>query len=124
MIDYRKEDVTKLNERYDVILDLSGKLPFEKAKAILKPRGTFINVSATPAAIFSSLLGNPFRGKKHKILLSKARSEDLKAIASFIDDGSLLPPPVQVFPFEKFGEAYRISESGNVIGKIVLQIRD
>ena len=124
VIDYRKENITELPDRYDVILDLSGKLPFAQASKLLSSTGSYINVSATPASIIGSTLANPFRRKKHKLLLSKARAADLRAIASQIDDGSLLPPPVRVFPYGQFVDAYRTAESGKVIGKIVIQVQD
>jgi NADPH:quinone reductase-like Zn-dependent oxidoreductase len=35
-IDYAKENVLQSGKKFDVIFDLSGKMPFEKAKKILK----------------------------------------------------------------------------------------
>ena len=123
VIDYRSNNVATSPERFDVILELSGQLPFNSAHSLLKDRGAYIDVSPSPGSIIGNTLANPFRRRTHKLLLSKARANDLATIASYIDQGSLQPPPITTFEFEDFAKAYSAAEAGGVIGKIVVQVR-
>ena len=122
VIDFLTHHVTDLPARYDVILELSGKLPFDQASQILTDQGTYIDVAPSPASIVGNTIANPLRHHKHKLLLSKAHTDDLARIASLVDSDALRPPPLQIFAFEEFAAAYRAAESGSVIGKIVIQV--
>jgi NADPH:quinone reductase-like Zn-dependent oxidoreductase len=42
VIDYNKEKVTDLKKKFDVIIELSAKLPFSQAKKLMKPDSTYI----------------------------------------------------------------------------------
>jgi NADPH:quinone reductase-like Zn-dependent oxidoreductase len=123
VIDFRTQDVAAGPERYDVILELSGKLPFERVSRVLSEHGVYVDVSPSPASLVASTVANPVRHHKHKFLLMKSRTEQLDTISAWLADGTLKPAPVTVFGLDKFAEAYRLAESGSVIGKLVIELR-
>ncbi|MGY2134264.1 NAD(P)-dependent alcohol dehydrogenase [Hymenobacter sp. HD11105] len=43
VLNYREHDIKGAGKRYDVVLDLSGKLSFSAARPLLKPRGAYVN---------------------------------------------------------------------------------
>ena len=53
---------------------------------------------------------------EHELL----RKDGLQGLTKLINDGSLLPPRVTVFPIEEVGEAHQFIESGRSTGKLVL----
>jgi NADPH:quinone reductase-like Zn-dependent oxidoreductase len=57
IVNYRNEDVLKGNKQYDVVIDLSGKMPFTKAKKIMKHSSAYIHTppdQKKSSALFSS----------------------------------------------------------------------
>lgn len=122
VLDYREVDVTRRPERYDVIFELSGRLPFARARALLAPGGRFVDPTPTPASILGSLLANPFRSRKHVILMGKPSHEVLQWIAIRLGDGRLRAVVTRSFPLTQVREAVRFAEQGGVPGKVVLRV--
>lgn len=122
VIDYRKQPLSERAERYHVILELSGKLSFERAHALLDEHGIYVDFSPTPGALIGNTLANPFRSHKHVFAMSAGKTADLQHLAKLLDNGELRPPPVQSFPLEQFREAYELAERGGVVGKVVIRV--
>lgn len=122
VVDYRKADVAAGQERYDVIFDLSGRLPFGRAKAVLERGGIFVNPTPTPAVIVGSVVANLFRSRKHRILMGKTRQEDLLWLAERVAAGQLRPVVARTFTLEQVQQAVRFAEGGGIRGKVVLTV--
>jgi len=103
-IDYRDVDVTRESERYDVIFELSGRLPFAKARDLLGPGGRFVDPIPTPSSLIGSLLANPFRSRKHVILLGQPSREVLRWVVSRLADGRLRTVVARSFPLSMTSE--------------------
>lgn len=123
VLDYRTASVADLSERFDVVLELSGKLSFEQAERVLTPHGRYVDVSPSAGALIGNALANPLRQHKHSFLLMKPHSSDLARLASWLDDGTLLPPPVREYALESMGDAFEAAEGGRVAGKVVIRVR-
>lgn len=119
--DYRAHDVRTLKPAFDVIFDLSSKLPFAEARALLTPKGIFINPTPTPAALIGGTVANLFRGQRHAFLLSKMSPADLRYLAELLDRGKIRPVVDRVFSFGEIPEAMRVGLAGNVLGKLAVQ---
>ena len=48
---------------------------------------------------------------------------ELEKISALIEAGKLRPVIEKVFPLEQIAEAHRVSETGHVRGKLVIQIQ-
>ncbi|PPK86567.1 NADPH:quinone reductase-like Zn-dependent oxidoreductase [Neolewinella xylanilytica] len=121
VIDYAKEDVLQGTARYDVVVDLSGKLPYARAKRIMKSRARFLNATPQPIEIPTSLLLNPFRGKKHVVVLGSTSRENMRVLLDAVDAG-LDVTVSRVFPFSHAVAAYRYAERGGVAGKVAIEL--
>jgi len=122
LIDYRKEPLAARSERYHVILELSGKLPFDQAHALLDEHGIYVDFSPSPASLIGNTIANPFRSHKHVFAMTAGKTTDLEALAKMLDDGELRPPPVRELPFDRFSEAFELAERGGIIGKVVVRV--
>ena len=122
VIDYTKEDVLASGREFDALLELSGRLPFDRAHAVLAHHATYVDFSPSPAGIVGNTLANPFRDQKHKFVMTESRTADLDSLRAAFESGELRPAPVRVFAFEDFREAYRLVEKGSVLGKVVLKV--
>ena len=81
VIDYTKENFTKKDKRYDIILGINGNYPLLAYKKTLTSNGTYVMVGGSLSQIFKSLLFGwalSFGSKKMKSLAAKANKTDLE----------------------------------------------
>jgi NADPH:quinone reductase-like Zn-dependent oxidoreductase len=121
VIDYRKEDVVARGGRYDVILDLATSLGFAKARALLAPRGVYVDPAPTPARIVGSAIANLFRSQKLKVLLSAPKPADLERLQADLASGKLRTIVDRSFRLAEVVDAFRYAEKGGMVGKVVLR---
>jgi NADPH:quinone reductase-like Zn-dependent oxidoreductase len=123
VIDYREENVLENKKQYDVVVDLSGKMPFAKAKRIMKPSSVYVNTVPGPRQIIASLLHNLFSKKKYKVLLSKPSVSDLKTLADYVSGGMEVVIGKR-YEITSFKEAYTEVPAHGVLGKAVICMPD
>lgn len=123
IVNYRKEDVLKGNKQYDVIIDLSGKMPFSDAKQIMKHSSVYIHTAPGPKQIISSFFINLFSGKKYKLLMLKPSPKHLAELRGYAESGMEIVVS-KVYPFNSFNKAYTEAPNGKFIGKAVITMDD
>jgi len=123
VVDYKKEDVLTVNKKYDVVIDLSDKVPFEKAKVIMKPAATYVNTTPGIKQIVGSFLHNLFSKQKYRVLLSKPSTADLKTLVKYINDGMDIVI-AKAYRMDDFKQAYTEVRKGGVLGKAILTLND
>lgn len=120
VVDYTKEDVLAQRKAYDIVIDLSGKMGYAKAKQIMKPKSLFLNPTPRPIEIPTSLVKNVFTGKKHIVILSAPSEKNMHFLLNAINSGLQIEVS-KVFPFAQAIDAYRYAESGGIIGKVAIE---
>ncbi len=121
-IDYQKEDiVAKIKalapEGVDVVLDTVGGQTLRDSLLLVKPKGVVVSIveNLELAEI-----------KAHKIkfhhFFCRPDGKQLDKIAELIDDGQIVPPPVEEIPFEEARRALDKSRAMHTRGKIVLKM--
>lgn len=117
VIDYTKEE---LRGTYDGILDVMGVLPYEKAKAFLKPGGRLMPVTSTLLESLGAAL-RPIRNG-HRITGSTTsdKLENLKRLVSIYEAGGYKPLVGTVMPFEQIQEAHRVATTWHKRGNLIL----
>ncbi|QCR21636.1 NAD(P)-dependent alcohol dehydrogenase [Pontibacter sp. SGAir0037] len=121
VVDYTKEDMLSKNVVYDIVVDLSGKMGYDNARRIMKPRALFLNPTPRPIEIPTSLFKNLFSRKKHVAVLSHPSKENMEVLLNAINNGLQIEVS-QVFPFSQFNQAYQYAEQGGFIGKVAIEI--
>jgi len=114
VINYQKENVLTSGKIFDAVIDLSGKMTYKQAKAILKKNGVYVNTSPG----FKEIIGSKFSGGRNKPLLLKPSPAYLKTLAS---------SALQVFisrryNFTDYRKAYDEVKKGGVAGKAVFVV--
>jgi D-arabinose 1-dehydrogenase-like Zn-dependent alcohol dehydrogenase len=120
-LDYTKQDIRHLTQRFDTIIDLSNKLTFKAIKQLLKPRATFIHTLPSPQGLVLSFLHNIFSSRKRRILILKPTAAGLHALATLAQDGLQIPVE-QVYDLANVRQAYQETSQGKVKGKAVLAL--
>jgi NADPH:quinone reductase-like Zn-dependent oxidoreductase len=121
VVDYKKESVLFQSATYDVVVDLSGKLGYKKARQIMKPGALFLNPIPKPLDILTTPVTNLFKSKKHIVLLTAPSEENISLLLNAIADGLEIEVS-KVFPFAQAKEAYEYAEAGGYVGKVVIEV--
>lgn len=121
VVDYTKENILKRNNRYDVVIDLSEKLPFKNAKVLMKSRSIYVNTLPEPISIIKSFINNLFAGKKFKILFLSPSNKYLTELAQRASAGMDVAID-RIYPMAAFKEAYRDVPKSKIIGKGVFNV--
>ena len=103
VIDYTKEEFTQSGDRYDVIFDAVGKIPFTKRKRSLTKSGRYLSALA--------LSGN--------IIL---KVEDLIFLKELCEAGKLRSVIDRRYPMEQIIEAHRYVDKGHKKGNVVITV--
>lgn len=124
VVDYRREDVTRSREQYDLILDIAAYRPFAAYRPIVKKGGRYVVVGGAYSSIFRAMLLGPFisgmAGVSYSSIAASPNTEDLRLITSLIEQGAIKPVIDRCFPLEAAADALRHFESGQAYGKTVV----
>jgi NADPH:quinone reductase-like Zn-dependent oxidoreductase len=119
VIDYKKEDFTTGNKRYDIIFDTVAKYSFSSCKNLLTDKGLFLTVDwPFIQALWTSLAGR----KKVIIGMAPDRMEDLVYLKDLVQSRIIYPVIDISYPLEEVVEAYKYVDSGRKKGNIVLKV--
>jgi NADPH:quinone reductase-like Zn-dependent oxidoreductase len=130
VLDYRAQDFTRLEQRYDLLLDIAGSRSAAACRRVLTPRGALIVVGGPagrwlqPAGhMFAALAASPLLRRRVAMastpLGSKGRQK-LATVAELIEDGAVTPVIDRSFPFDEIRSAVGYQEEGHAKGKVVV----
>jgi NADPH:quinone reductase-like Zn-dependent oxidoreductase len=119
VVDYKKEDFTKDNERYDFVFDAVGKSSFFKCKKLLKKKGIYTS-SGGAINLLLIFITPLFGGKKVAFPFSKGYNSILHFIKELVEKGKFRPVIDRKYPLEKIAEAYTYVASGQKIGTVII----
>lgn len=122
VIDYSREDFTQGTTRYDLIVDIYGRVPFSKAKAVLQPEGRLLYVSFKTRHLLQMLWTRLRGGQRVLCRLSGESSDDLQVVAELVEAGTVKAIVDRSFPMEQAADAHRYVESGAKHGPVVIQM--
>jgi len=127
VIDYNKDDFTKNNQQYDLILAVNGYHPLAAYKRALTPKGIYVMAGGTNAQIFQAMLLGPLMsskgGRKMGGVSAKTSQEDLLILKELLEAGKIVPIIDRCYPFSEAVDAVRYIDSGHVKGKVVITVQ-
>ncbi len=114
VINYQQQNVLTIGKTFDAIIDLSGKMNYQTARAILKKTGIYVSTSPGPLEMIRSL----FSRGRYKLLVLKPSVADLEKLAT---------ADLQIFiskryDFHDYRNAYDEAKKGGIAGKAVIMI--
>jgi NADPH:quinone reductase-like Zn-dependent oxidoreductase len=114
VVDYTREDFSRLGQVFDVVLDTLGGAAHRLSAEVLKPGGALVFLNTGPV---ESVTRKDVRVMPTEV---RATPERLSALLSLVQSGKLKVPIEARFPLERAAEAYEVSRGGHARGKIVL----
>ncbi len=123
VIDYKKEDYTKNDQKYDIIFDAIGANTFAKCKKILTDQGIYVTVNPVikPRNTFSLGANNPSK-KRFKVCQADDSADALNLLREWIENGKIKPVIDTVYPLSQTADAHRHYETGHSKGRVVISI--
>jgi NADPH:quinone reductase-like Zn-dependent oxidoreductase len=125
VIDYLREDFTKIGKRYDLILDVkTNRSPFAYARA-LNPKGAYVTVGGKTWLLLQAFILAPLvrwvSGKQVRIVGLKP-NKDLPYMNELFEAGKLVPVIDRLYTLEDVPDALRHFGTGDHKGKIVVTV--
>lgn len=100
VINYKKNDYTESNEKFDIVFDAVGKTTKSEAKKVLNSGGVFVSVT----------------------MLTKEKVEYLKEVKNLVEQGKIKPFIDKTFTLNNLVKAHEYVDSGRKRGNIVIEI--
>lgn len=133
VIDYTREDFTRLGVRYDLIFDVPGERRFADFKPALKPDGRYIPIGhdhygAAGRRVFGLVphffklmfLSRFVKQLKGPGLPHPTRAEAIERLRSLLEAEKLTPVIDSTWPLEEVQEAFRHMIEDRPVGKVIL----
>jgi len=130
VIDYRQNDFTTSDQRYELILDCVGNHSFSECRGVLNPTGRFVMIGGPHdmsmigllAFMIKPLLLSLFVSQKAVMFIAKSSQDDLTLLGELIVSGKLKPVIDGRYSLSDAANAIRIVEEGHARGKVIITL--
>jgi NADPH:quinone reductase-like Zn-dependent oxidoreductase len=132
VIDYTKEDFTKGDQKYDVILDNVANHSLSEFRRILTPNGKYVMIGgggANEQGVFGVMLRplkamvlSKFVDQQMGMMLADSNQKDLSLLAEMVESGKMKPVIDRRYKLSEVPEAIRYLEEGHARGKVVITL--
>jgi NADPH:quinone reductase-like Zn-dependent oxidoreductase len=134
VIDYTKEDFTKSDQRYDLILDLVGNHSFSERRRILNPNGICVlaglggaglhegQLSRLVGTFMASLRSRFVAHQKFERYATHTDKTDLTFLRDLMAEGKITPVIDRTYKLSETADALRYYETGRARGKVVITL--
>jgi NADPH:quinone reductase-like Zn-dependent oxidoreductase len=127
VVDYQKEDVTRSDERWDLVLDVFARRSLSAWRRILTPTGRYRMVGGSARRILAGFVRGRMMshegGQDLGLLFGWPHTrQDMDEVNALIETGQLRVPVGQRFPLEQAAEALQVVKDGRSIGKVAIDI--
>ncbi len=130
VIDYTREDYTRDDERYDLLIDVAGNHSWRANKGVLVRDGKRVLVGMPKGNRLIGPLGRLarfmitrlFSKDRQSFFVCKPNRENLVFLRELIEAGKVRPVVDRVYPLAETADALETMGEGHVQGKLVVQI--
>jgi len=132
VIDYTKEDFTKGDQRYDVLIDNVANHSLSDCRGVLTPNGIYVMVGGGGAneqgllgglgkALYAPLYSR-FVKQKMGMMMAQGGSQDLTLLAEMVASGKLKTVIDRTYKLDQTADAVRYLEEGHARGKVIITV--
>ncbi|MDH5396618.1 MAG: NAD(P)-dependent alcohol dehydrogenase [Cyclobacteriaceae bacterium] len=124
IIDYKKEDFTQKDKKYDLIYAANGNRSVFEYKNALTSSGIYACAGGSMRQLFQAMLIGYLlsqkRGKKMCSVSAQMNTKDLEFLGQLAAEGKLTPVIDRAYPLEETKAAMQYLDEGHVAGKVVI----
>ncbi len=130
VIDYKKEDFTQGDRRYNVIIDNVGNHPLRETRRALEPDGIFVIVGGSSkdpwlgpmVRPIGAAMMAPFVSQEFSMLMAELNPQDLGQLRDLLARGKLKPVIDRRYTLDEVPAAVAYVEEGHARGKVVIDM--
>ena len=129
VFDYKHENYTESDRRYDLIVDMIGNHSLSDNLRVLEPDGVLVLVGGGKGAWIEpvkrplqALLLSPFAEQEIVTLLARLDGKGLTVLAELMETQAVVPVIDRRYPLSDLASAIDYSESGRARGKIIINM--
>lgn len=129
VVDYTREDFTKLGQRYDIILDCVGNHSLSAYRHVLNGKGIHVAAGGKAgrwmAGVFVRMITSQIvslGSRKFLGLLAHINVQDLNLIGELMKSGKMTPVIDRCYSLNEVPEAIRYLEEGHARGKVIISV--
>ena len=130
VIDYTREDFTRSDRRYDLMLDVAGSRPWSACKRVLEPQATLVIVGAPKGSRLMGPLSHMVKvrlaavrsSRKVVFFIAKFNKADMVVLQELLEAGKVTPVIDRRYELIEVADAFRYLGEGHAQGKIVLTV--
>lgn len=127
VFDYKKENYTESDEKFDLIVDMVGNHSLLANRKVMSDAGRMVIVGGAKGdwlgpilRPFGAVLLSPFVEQDMQMIISTFNSDDLATVGDLIARGEVRPVIDRRYRLSETADAIRYSESGRARGKIII----
>lgn len=128
VIDYTKEDFTRSDKRYDLMLDNAGSKSWSEIRRVLTPKATLVIVGAPKGNGFIGPLSHIVKvrlaalrsSRKVMFFIAKLNRADTMVMRELLESGKVVPVVDKRYEMSEVADAFRYLGEGHARGKVVL----
>lgn len=132
VIDYTKEDFTKGEQKYDVIIDNVANRSLSECRRVLTLKGKYVLIGGGGAneqgfigpfaRIINMMVQSPFVGQEMGMMMADANQKDLTVLADMMQSGKVKPVIDRTYKLSEVPAAIAYLEQGHARGKVVITL--
>ena len=124
VIDYTREDFTRGEPRFDLILDNAASHSFAECRRVLAPGGILMPNSghAGMGYVVKAFALSLFLRRQGRSFVSLPNQADLVTLKELLEAGRVTPVIDRTYPLSEALEAFRYLDQGHARGKVVIVV--
>ncbi|HLW35128.1 MAG TPA: NAD(P)-dependent alcohol dehydrogenase [Chthoniobacterales bacterium] len=132
VIDYTKEDYTKIDQKYDVILDNVANHSLSENRKVLTQNGKYVLIgggSANEQGLIGkmakplkALIMKPFVSQQMGMMMAEMKQSDLQYFAEQMQNGKLKAVIDRTYKLDQIKDAIAYVEEGHARGKVIITV--
>ena len=130
VVDYSREDFTRDEERYDLMIDIAGTRSWRECKRVLAPDATVVVVGGPRSNrllgplghVIGMRLGSIAGGRTMAFFIAKFNRPDMATLRELLESGRLRSVVDRRLALDQIVEALDYQGQGHPRGKVVLDV--
>lgn len=130
VIDYTREDFTRSDRRYDLLLDGVGSRSWSECRRVLEPQATLVIVGAPKGSRLMGPLSHMVKvrlaavrsSRKVVFFIANFNKADMVVLQELLEAGKVKPVIDKRYELSEIADAFRYLGEGHAQGKIVITV--